>query len=178
MFIWFWQRTLILKFRSFTVHKTFRRQQLNKMATRFISSWYRTIDCVLELINYRGTKSASMKRSELHCSISISLAFVSFSIFHFTFIVLMLLPVNKIFEIILFFFAELERIKMHTVLETNVVCSLKRLTERDKPFRSNKPFYWYGGHIEIIRFKEYYRMPRGHEHISFVFSNAFRDIFS
>ena len=76
-----------------------------------------------------------MKRSELHCSISISLAFVSFSIFHFTFIVLMLLPVNKIFEIILFFFAELERIKMHTVLETNVVCSLKRLTERDKTFQ-------------------------------------------
>ena len=65
VFIWFWQRTLILKFRSFTVHKTFRRQQLNKMATRFISSWYRTINCVLELINYRGTKSASMKRSEL-----------------------------------------------------------------------------------------------------------------
>ena len=30
----------------------------------------------------------------------------------------------------------------------------------------------------LIRFKEYYRMPRGHEHISFVFSSAFRDIFS
>ena len=42
----------------------------------------------------------------------------------------------------------------------------------------NKPFYRYGGHIELIRFKEYYRMPRGHEHISFVFSSAFRDIFS
>ena len=39
-------------------------------------------------------------------------------------------------------------------------------------------FYRYGGHIELIRFKEYYRMPRGHEHISFVFSSAFRDIFS
>ena len=36
----------------------------------------------------------------------------------------------------------------------------------------------YGGHIELIRFKEYYRMPRGHEHISFVFLSAFRDIFS
>ena len=34
----------------------------------------------------------------------------------------------------------------------------------------NRPFYRYGGHIELIRFKEYYRMPRGHEHISFVFS--------
>ena len=33
-------------------------------------------------------------------------------------------------------------------------------------------------HIELILFKEYYRMPRGHEHISFVFSGAFRDIFS
>ena len=42
----------------------------------------------------------------------------------------------------------------------------------------NRLFYRYGGHIELIRFKEYYRMPRGHEHISFVFSSAFRDIFS
>ena len=42
----------------------------------------------------------------------------------------------------------------------------------------NRPFYQYGGHIELIRFKEYYRMPRGHERISFVFSSAFRDIFS
>ena len=24
----------------------------------------------------------------------------------------------------------------------------------------NRPFYQYGGHIELIRFKEYYRMPR------------------
>ena len=42
----------------------------------------------------------------------------------------------------------------------------------------NRPFYRYGGRIELIRFKEYYRMPRGQEHISFVFSSAFRDIFS
>ena len=42
---------------------------------------------------------------------------------------------------------------------------------------NNRPFYRYGGHIELIRFKEYYRMPRGHKHISFVFSSAFRDIF-
>ena len=41
----------------------------------------------------------------------------------------------------------------------------------------NRPFYRYGGHIELIRFEEYYRMPRGHEHISFVFSSAFQDIF-
>ena len=45
-------------------------------------------------------------------------------------------------------------------------------------FISNRPFYRYGGHIELIQFKEYYRMPRGHENISFVFSSAFRDIFS
>ena len=43
---------------------------------------------------------------------------------------------------------------------------------------NNRPFYRYGGIIELIRFKEYYRMPGGHEHISFVFSGAFRDIFS
>ena len=30
----------------------------------------------------------------------------------------------------------------------------------------NRPFYRYGGHIEFIRFKEYYGMPRGHEHNS------------
>ena len=48
---------------------------------------------------------------------------------------------------------------------------------RKRP-RWNRPFYRYGGHIELIRFKEYYRMPGGHEHISFVFSNAFRDMFS
>ena len=44
--------------------------------------------------------------------------------------------------------------------------------------RPNRPFYRYGGHIELIRFKEYYRMPRGHEHIPVLFSSAFRDIFS
>ena len=42
----------------------------------------------------------------------------------------------------------------------------------------HRPFYRYGGHIKLIRFKEYYRMPRGHEDISFVFLSAFRDIFS
>ena len=41
----------------------------------------------------------------------------------------------------------------------------------------NRPFYRYGGHIELIRFKECYRMPRAHEHISFVFSSAFRTFF-
>ena len=28
---------------------------------------------------------------------------------------------------------------------------------------TNRPFYRYGGHIELIRFKEYYGMSRGHE---------------
>ena len=28
----------------------------------------------------------------------------------------------------------------------------------------NRIFYRYGGHIELIRFKEYYGIPRGHEH--------------
>ena len=43
---------------------------------------------------------------------------------------------------------------------------------------TNRPFYRHGGHIELIGFKEFYRMPGGHEHISFVFSGAFWDIFS
>ena len=29
-------------------------------------------------------------------------------------------------------------------------------------FNDNRPFYRFGGHIEFIRFKEYYGMPRGH----------------
>ena len=49
--------------------------------------------------------------------------------------------------------------------------------ESHKGERNNRHFYRYGGHIELIRFKEYYRMPRGHEHISFVLLSAFRDIF-
>ena len=28
----------------------------------------------------------------------------------------------------------------------------------------NRPFYRYGGHIELIGFNEYYGMPRAHEH--------------
>ena len=28
---------------------------------------------------------------------------------------------------------------------------------------ANRPFYRYGGHTELITFKEYYGMPRGHE---------------
>ena len=52
-----------------------------------------------------------------------------------------------------------------------------KLNEK-KFLHPNRPFYRYGGHIELIRFKEYYRMPRGHEHISFVFASAFGDIFS
>ena len=55
--------------------------------------------------------------------------------------------------------------------------SLPHMTELPGS-KVNRPFYRYGGHIELIRFKEYYRMPRGHEHILFVFSSAFRDIFS
>ena len=44
----------------------------------------------------------------------------------------------------------------------------------------NRPFYEYGGHIELIRFKEYYWMPRGHEHISYfraLFGTIFLKVF-
>ena len=33
-----------------------------------------------------------------------------------------------------------------------------------KKKKCNRPFYRYGGHIELTGFKEYYGMPRGHEH--------------
>ena len=48
----------------------------------------------------------------------------------------------------------------------------------EKRMFSQAIFYRYGGYIELIRFKKYYRMPSGHEHVSFVFSSALRDIFS
>ena len=41
-----------------------------------------------------------------------------------------------------------------------------------------RPFCRYGGHGELIRFKEYYRIPRWHEHISLVFTGVYRGIFS
>ena len=47
---------------------------------------------------------------------------------------------------------------------------------------SNRPFYRYGGHNEFIRFKEYYGMPRGHEHDPIyslsIYARAFRANFS
>ena len=45
----------------------------------------------------------------------------------------------------------------------------------------NRPFYRYGGHIELIEFKEYYGMSRGHKHdpmYSYQYLRAFRDNFS
>ena len=39
--------------------------------------------------------------------------------------------------------------------------SYQKYLHRDK---GNRPFYRYDRHIELIRFKEYYGMPRGHEH--------------
>ena len=33
----------------------------------------------------------------------------------------------------------------------------------DRYWITKRPFYRYGGHIELTGFKEYYGMPRGHE---------------
>lgn len=41
----------------------------------------------------------------------------------------------------------------------------------------NRPFYRFGGHTESIRFKEHYRMPRGHEQIPPALPSAPRDTF-
>ena len=43
---------------------------------------------------------------------------------------------------------------------TNVFISHARLSFSN----GNRHFYWYGDHIEFIRFKEYYGIPSGHEH--------------
>ena len=61
---------------------------------------------------------------------------------------------------------------------TNSYCMVVKYSQKVKRGNINRPFYRYGGHIELIRFEEYYRMPRGHEHISLVFSSAFQDIIS
>ena len=71
--------------------------------------------------------------------------------------------------------------ELPSLLRPQPVCGGRILRLQSPPLvfqKCNRPFYRYGGRIELIRFKEYYRMPRGHEHISFVFSSAFRDIFS
>ena len=42
-----------------------------------------------------------------------------------------------------------------------------KLTHVCLEHNSNRPFYWYGNHIELIRFKEYYGMPRGMSRIPY-----------
>jgi len=86
------------------------------------------------------------------------------------------------------FLQELQvKLVLHTCVKRYVHSDQEKMRsdcfERHDNFRTvrksaNRPFYRYGGHLELIRFKEYYRMPREHEHISFVFSSAFRGIFS
>ena len=46
----------------------------------------------------------------------------------------------------------------NNILKTSSHC-FKRVT-----IFNNITFYRYGGHIELLGFKEYYGMPRGHEH--------------
>ena len=41
----------------------------------------------------------------------------------------------------------------------------------------NRPFYRYGGHIELIRFKEYYRMPGGMSTFRLCFRALFGTVF-
>ena len=55
------------------------------------------------------------------------------------------------------------------VLSLSVTCASDELFNWPLLFErwitlSNRPFYRYGGHIELIGFKEYYGMLRGHEH--------------
>ena len=45
-------------------------------------------------------------------------------------------------------------------------------------FTSNRPFYRYGGHIEFIRFKEYYGMPPGGTRSVFTLAENFTVYFS
>ena len=83
---------------------------------------------------------------------------------------LIFLPKNLIWNKIKFSSSSL--LMVNELNKTQFLCYVSEVVSL------NRHFYRYGGHIELIRFKEYYRMLRGHEHISFVFSSAFRDIFS
>ena len=47
----------------------------------------------------------------------------------------------------------------------------------DNTFSHNRPFYRYGGHIELIRFKEYYGMPRGRMSMIRYTRSAFTRVF-
>ena len=42
---------------------------------------------------------------------------------------------------------------------------------------TKRPFYRYGSHIELIRFKEYYRMPRGQSTFLLYFRALFGTFF-
>ena len=37
-----------------------------------------------------------------------------------------------------------------------------QVTRGDWSHKANRPFYQYSGHVKVIRFKEYYGMPKGH----------------
>ena len=41
----------------------------------------------------------------------------------------------------------------------------------------NRPFYQYGGHIELIGYKEYYGMPTGHRELLSLFRPIFLQVF-
>ena len=65
----------------------------------------------------------------------------------------------------------------HNVSKEHYSCSLQ--FEKDSNLQYMEPIDLFtSSHIELIQFKEYYGIPRGNEHISFVFSSSFRDMFS
>ena len=79
-------------------------------------------------------------------------------------------------DILLLYFHHLLPLTASTIYLT-IIPRARMGPESHKGESNNRHFYRYGGHIELTRLKGYYRIPRGHEHISFVFPSAFRDIF-
>ena len=60
----------------------------------------------------------------------------------------------------------------------DIVPSTHDTSTKSQTCYNNRPFYRYGGHIKLIRFTEYYRMPRGMSTFRLYFRALFGTFFS
>ena len=60
------------------------------------------------------------------------------------------------------YFLSMKQTEVLRLLPERDLCPRRLLQSIYRQRIFNRPFYWYGGHIEFLRFEEYYGMPRGH----------------
>ena len=65
------------------------------------------------------------------------------------------------------YFLSMKQTEVLRLLPERDLCPRRLLQSIYRQRIFNRPFYRYGGHIELLRFKEDYGMPRGHEHDPF-----------